>query len=213
MRYVLSDLDEQLSVALDWRLSLRGHQPARCVEEAELMIIALREPTEGRRVLDVGLDDWAAMIARVRTVFTSVRDHVSRLARRDQGGRVVVIVDPPAERAMEGAGLSGIAGAFLSTAVKVAALDTAGSGIGVNMVVAGWRPSAPTAFADGTPLGRLAEANEIAEACAFLADPTTAGFITGASLVVDGGWSLTRNPGRSPFHAPPLNGETWTYED
>lgn len=39
-----------------------------------------------------------------------------------------------------------------------------------------------------TPLGRLAEPAEIAEAIAFLASPS-ASFITGVSLMVDGGWA------------------------
>lgn len=36
-------------------------------------------------------------------------------------------------------------------------------------------------------MGRLARPEEIAEAIAFLASPK-AGFITGATLAVDGGW-------------------------
>lgn len=41
-----------------------------------------------------------------------------------------------------------------------------------------------------TPLGRLGETADIAEAVLFLADPARSGFVTGQSLLVDGGISI-----------------------
>lgn len=46
------------------------------------------------------------------------------------------------------------------------------------------------ACAQVAPLRRLASADEVAHAVLFLADPKRAGFITGASLSVDGGCAL-----------------------
>lgn len=46
------------------------------------------------------------------------------------------------------------------------------------------------ARAASTPLGRLGETSDIAEAVLFLADEARSGFITGQSLVVDGGISI-----------------------
>jgi 2-keto-3-deoxy-L-fuconate dehydrogenase len=43
------------------------------------------------------------------------------------------------------------------------------------------------ALADRTPLRRVGQPRDVAEAIAFLVDPDRSGFVTGASLVVDGG--------------------------
>jgi NAD(P)-dependent dehydrogenase (short-subunit alcohol dehydrogenase family) len=80
---------------------------------------------------------------------------------------------------------------------KSAALEVAGTGVRVNIVAPGpvatgmldrfaGTSEAKAALAGGVPLGRLGEPNEIAAAVEFLASDK-ASFITGHSLVVDGG--------------------------
>lgn len=51
-------------------------------------------------------------------------------------------------------------------------------------------PDYMEAAARATPLRRLGRAQDVAEAVAFLASPARAGFITGQTLAVDGGYSV-----------------------
>jgi NAD(P)-dependent dehydrogenase (short-subunit alcohol dehydrogenase family) len=80
---------------------------------------------------------------------------------------------------------------------KSAALEVAGTGVRVNTVAPGpvdtgmlgrfaGTSEAKAALAGGVPIGRIAEPNEVAAAVEFLASDR-ASFITGHSLLVDGG--------------------------
>jgi NAD(P)-dependent dehydrogenase (short-subunit alcohol dehydrogenase family) len=80
---------------------------------------------------------------------------------------------------------------------KSAALEVAGTGVRVNIVAPGpvatgmldrftGTSEAKAALAGGVPIGRIGEPNEVAAAVEFLASDK-ASFITGHSLVVDGG--------------------------
>jgi NAD(P)-dependent dehydrogenase (short-subunit alcohol dehydrogenase family) len=78
----------------------------------------------------------------------------------------------------------------------VAALELAGHGILVNAVAPGQiatrmtgQEDQPPDRSDGIPLGRAGDAREIAAAIAFLAGEG-ASYLTGASIVVDGGLRL-----------------------
>jgi NAD(P)-dependent dehydrogenase (short-subunit alcohol dehydrogenase family) len=76
---------------------------------------------------------------------------------------------------------------------KAAALELGPENIRVNSIHPGAIKTRMTAFADeeatakGIPLGRMGEPMDIAQAALFLASPRGR-FITGAELVVDGGW-------------------------
>ena len=80
---------------------------------------------------------------------------------------------------------------------KSAALEVAGTGVRVNLVAPGpvdtgmlnrftGTPEAKTALASGVPIGRIGQPGEVAAAVEFLASDK-ASFITGHSLLVDGG--------------------------
>lgn len=112
-----------------------------------------------------------------------------------EASRVVAISDPdphPAYAASK---------AGMSMLTKTAARALAGQGTRVNAVAPGFVRTAmaaehgdatelPAALAGRVPLRRFATADEIADSIAFLCSDQ-AGFITGAELVVDGGFQHT----------------------
>lgn len=88
--------------------------------------------------------------------------------------------------------------------VRSAALELGPRGVRCNAVLPGLvrtplmepmlaRPGVSEAFLAQTPLGRIAEAAEVADVVAFLASPA-ARWITGASLPVDGGMAMREHP-------------------
>jgi len=88
---------------------------------------------------------------------------------------------------------------------RALATEWARQGIRVNAVAPGYVATAlvttlaekgainAAAIAQRTPLGRMAEPDEIAETIFFLASPA-ASYVTGATLAVDGGWSVLGAP-------------------
>src|ERR1700679_2701999 len=89
---------------------------------------------------------------------------------------------------------------------KSAALEAAGTGVRVNIVAPGpvdtamldrftGTPEGKAALAAGVPIGRIGEPDEIAAAVEFLAS-NKASFITGHSLLVDGGKLAGKAPAK-----------------
>jgi len=123
------------------------------------------------------------------------------------GGRIIHITSIHARRAEKGSGSYGMAKAAIEQFCRAAALELADRGILVNAVAPGF-VNTPMSSASGVneletdwfkanyvdghhlPLRRAAEPEEIAGVAWFLAGPD-ASYITGHTLTVDGGLSIT----------------------
>jgi 3-oxoacyl-[acyl-carrier protein] reductase len=137
------------------------------------------------------LEDFDRMVSvNVRAAFVGVQAAAQRM---NDGGRIVVIGSNTAIRtAFPGGSVYSMTKAALTGLVRGAAIDLAPRAITVNNVQPG--PTATdmtSALAEMVktfiPLQRMGDVSEVAGLVAYLASKE-AGFITGASLTIDGGY-------------------------
>jgi 3-oxoacyl-[acyl-carrier protein] reductase len=136
------------------------------------------------------LEDFDRMVAiNVRAAFVGIQ----AAAQQKKGGRIVLIGSNTAIRtAFPGASVYSMTKAALTGLVRGAAIDLAPRAITVNNVQPG--PTATdmsSAHAELVktliPLKRMGDVSEVASFVSYLASDE-AGFITGASLTIDGGY-------------------------
>jgi 3-oxoacyl-[acyl-carrier protein] reductase len=137
------------------------------------------------------LEDFDRMLAtNVRGVFVAIQASAPHLT---DGGRIITIGSNTAVRtAFPGGSVYSMTKGAIASLVRGAAIDLAPRGITVNNVQPG--PTATDMTADHVemvkpllPLGRMGKPEEIAGLVAYLAT-ASAGFITGSSLTIDGGY-------------------------
>jgi NAD(P)-dependent dehydrogenase (short-subunit alcohol dehydrogenase family) len=118
------------------------------------------------------------MIAGVRDAFLGARDY----ARGRERGRIVFVSVAAAARPVAGAALEGVAGAFLTTAAQVSAVELAEQGITANVVVPALEP----------------DAQAVDAVVGFLLSEDARG-VTGAVIAADGGFSITKRSEPNPL--------------
>jgi NAD(P)-dependent dehydrogenase (short-subunit alcohol dehydrogenase family) len=157
---------------------------------------AIRRPS-----LELDLADWDAVVAVNMTgAFLCARSAATLMI---EGGRGGAIVNTASIMGLSGGGLypnisyQTTKGAIVNM-TRALAVEWAAQGIRVNAVAPTWtrtgfigeleqNPALMARIRDVTPLGRLAEAEEVAYAIGFLVSPAAA-MITGTTLAVDGGF-------------------------
>lgn len=148
--------------------------------------------------------DWRAVLETNLTGAFFISQACGRIMIKNGGGRIVHL---SSVRAAVGLALGGFAAygaskAGLHLLVKQLAAEWGKHQVSVNAVGAGFVRTALSAAAmpdpgllkmivDRTPLGRVADASEVADAVVYLAGPRS-GFITGQILYVDGGLTATQ---------------------
>lgn len=157
--------------------------------------------SEWRRVMSTNLDG----------AFLTLRTAIRAMKGHGRGGSIVIVASASGLKAEAGISAYGASKAGVLHLMRIAAKESAAHGIRINAIApAGvttpiWRNesffndlardsgSEAAAFdaiaKAGTPLGRFASAEEIAEQIAFLLSDAAA-TITGATLTSDGGYLL-----------------------
>jgi 3-oxoacyl-[acyl-carrier protein] reductase len=141
------------------------------------------------------LDDFDRMVAvNVRAVFVAVQEASRHMS---EGGRIITIGSVNADRIpFPGGGVYAMTKAVVAGLTRGLARDLGPRGITINNVQPGpidtdMNPAdGPLAAAmkGWTALARYGRGEEIADMVAYLAGPE-AGFVTGASLTIDGGYA------------------------
>lgn len=175
---------------------------ARAVEEFGKLDIAVgnaafsqREPFYTadmgafRRTIDVTM--WGA--------FYLLRSAAQQMIRQGSGGTIVLVSSPHAFLPVPRCMAYNMAKAAMEQMARTAALELAPFRIRVNTLQPGWTDtpgernySTEEELRRGSqrvPLGRLGTAEEMAEGILFLCDPGHS-YMTGATLLIDGGISL-----------------------
>ena len=146
----------------------------------------------GGSIDEFSLADFDRMLAvNVRGVFSAIRYAAPHLR---EGGRIVTIGSNTADRiGSPGSSIYAMTKAAVAQLVRGAALDFAPRGITINNIQPGPIETDMTSglmdyIRPRLPLGRIGKPEEIAGLVAWLVGPD-AGYMTGASLTIDGGWT------------------------
>ncbi len=146
-------------------------------------------------LLKVTPEAWDGVLAsNLKSALACLQAAGRRMAARGQGA-IVNVTSIQAFRPAASLAHYSAAKAGLEMLTRSAALELGRSGVRVNAVAPGliWRDGLEAAWPEGVrrferaaPLGRVGQPEEVADACLFLASPASR-FVTGTTLVVDGG--------------------------
>lgn len=165
--------------------------------DALILNAAINEPAD---MQDVSDEVWQRTVdTNVVSGFRLMQALVPEMA--DRGfGRVVAVSSAYSHRARRGRSVYSATKAALESLIRSVTVEFAPRGVLANCVAPGFvntelthRNNSAEAIADlleRVPIGRLANPVEVASVVSFLVGPSNT-FITGQTLLVDGGWSCT----------------------
>jgi NAD(P)-dependent dehydrogenase (short-subunit alcohol dehydrogenase family) len=161
-------------------------------------------------IVDGSTDDWdAVMSLTLRSAYLGVKHAARWMIANGRPGAIVNISSLNQQVPFYGASSYATAKAGVGMLTQNAALELARHRIRVNALLPGLTSTPATgiisafsdinqAYLERIPMGRAADPAEIAAAAVFLAS-ADASYITGASVLADGGWSTTGYPDSSKW--------------
>ena len=155
----------------------------------------------GRRIADTPEEEWSAVQkTNVDSVWHLSRAFARRLIARKQPGAIINIASLVAEKVGVSSAAYAVSQAAVLHMTKAQALEWARHAIRVNALSPGYIHSEMTDEYLASPAGqelirripqrRAGEPSDLDGALLLLASPRASGFMTGASLLVDGGHAL-----------------------
>jgi NAD(P)-dependent dehydrogenase (short-subunit alcohol dehydrogenase family) len=150
--------------------------------------------------LEIGLDEWHRIIdANLTAVFLACQVFARSMIANGNGGSIINLSSassgPPLSKVLT----YSVSKAGLNNLTQYLALELAPHRIRVNAIAPGFFPAEQNrrllseervrTIVEHTPAGRLGEADELIGAAIWLASGRASGFVTGAIVRVDGGFS------------------------
>ena len=150
--------------------------------------------------LDVTAEALDTVVAtNIRGTFLSAQAAARRMVAQGQGGRLLLTASVTGVRAIANLSAYAMTRAAVEALARNLALELGAHGITANALVVGPivndrnladDPDYAARWASILPVGRAGMATDVGAVAAFLASDAS-GFVTGASIPVDGGWIMT----------------------
>ena len=183
-----------VTVEADWQSAVATTMTAHA--QLDIMIMAAGIPDRGETIESTSVDSWRRVMDVTNLgMFLGTRSVVDPM-RKSGGGSIVLISSMMARVVRDQANAYATSRAGMTHFARSAAVQYGPDNIRVNCVLPGWTltPFTSGAFneewmerlAKRVPLGRVADASDIAGPILFLASDD-AKYVTGSELLADGG--------------------------